>query len=119
MDKENYLVAVASSDGIVVNCHFGRAEKFYIYKVSEEELVEFIEERMVTPVCEGGNHDGNKLRENLSRFSDCKYLMVSRIGNGAATLAEEMGIIPMELPGEICESINRLVTYQKIQNLFT
>lgn len=30
-------VAVASSDGIVVNSHFGRARDFYIYEVSENE----------------------------------------------------------------------------------
>ena len=31
MDKEEYKIAVASSDGIVVNNHFGRAKDFYIY----------------------------------------------------------------------------------------
>lgn len=30
MDKESCFVAVASSDGIVVNNHFGRAKSFYI-----------------------------------------------------------------------------------------
>lgn len=29
MDKEEYKIAVASSDGIVVNNHFGRAKDFY------------------------------------------------------------------------------------------
>ena len=42
-------VAVASSDGIVVNSHFGRARDFYIYEVSENEDTVLLEKR-VRPV---------------------------------------------------------------------
>ena len=33
MDEKDYRIAVASSDGIVVNNHFGRARAFYIYEL--------------------------------------------------------------------------------------
>ena len=56
MDKT--LVAVASSDGIVVNNHFGRASKFYIYSFDDSDI-NFEEIRELTPVCESGNHDDN------------------------------------------------------------
>ncbi len=119
MAKETFRVAVASSDGIVVNSHFGRAGQFLIYEVSEDDgSARQIESRKLTPVCAGGDHDDGKLRENLEKLRDCQYLLVSRIGNGAAMMAESLGMIPMELAGEISESITELVKYRKIQNLF-
>ena len=50
-------VAVASSDGIVVNSHFGRARDFYIYEVSENEDTVLLEKRELVPICEAGHHD--------------------------------------------------------------
>lgn len=118
MDKDTYFIAVASSDGIVVNSHFGRADKFYIYRVENEEEIKLVEIREMSPVCEGGNHNEDKLKDNLLQFSDCKYLLVSRIGNGAMVMAQSLGIEAYELPGVIDESINQLIKYVKIQKLF-
>lgn len=118
MDNETYRIAVASSDGIVVNNHFGRAREFYIYQVDREEHIHFFEKRTVTPVCDGGNHDDEKLQRNLETIQDCKYLLVSRIGNGASDMAERLGIESYEIPGIIEESINQLIKYIKIKNLF-
>ncbi|MCR5797308.1 MAG: dinitrogenase iron-molybdenum cofactor biosynthesis protein [Eubacterium sp.] len=115
---DNYRVAVASSDGIVVNDHFGKAKGFYIYQVSEDERIIFLEKREMTPVCDQGNHDKRRLRENLEKLEDCRYLLVSRIGNGAAAMAESMGIESYEIPGMIQESIEKLIKYIKIQRLF-
>ncbi len=113
-----YRAAVASSDGIVVNRHFGRADTFYIYEVKENGRCRLLEIRNVTPVCDGGNHNDKDLLANISRLKDCKYILVSRIGPGAANAAEQSGIIPMELPGMIEESIARLTAYEQLQNLF-
>lgn len=117
MDKE-YLVAVASSDGIVVNTHFGKGKDFYIYSVNEKEEIKLVEKRSVVPVCHGGDHDEERFVENLKRFSDCRYILVSRVGMAAANMAEQLGIQVMMLPGVIEESIRKLITYEKVQNLF-
>ena len=93
-------VAVASSDGIVVNSHFGRARDFYIYEVSENEDTVLLEKREFVPICEAGNHDEGRLRDNVKRLSDCDYVAVSRIGMGALRVMNEYGIAAMELPGE-------------------
>ncbi|SES91017.1 NifB/NifX family molybdenum-iron cluster-binding protein [[Clostridium] polysaccharolyticum] len=121
MDNNKFFVAVASSDGIVVNNHFGRARNFYIYEIEIGNATEIrlVEKRTVEPVCEGGNHDDEKLRKNLMKLADCKYLVVSRIGDGASFAASSMGITPMELPGEIQVSLNQLIKYIQIQNLFS
>lgn len=118
MDKAGYLIAVASSDGIVVNTHFGRAKDFYIYQVDDFDEIHLREKREVAPVCEGGNHNEERLKETLSKLSDCQYLLVSRIGDGAVTMAESMEIESYEIPGVITESVEQLIKYIKIKKLF-
>lgn len=120
MDNQTvlYRIAVATSDGIVVNQHFGRAARFRIYDIGQESDFRFVEERVMVPVCETGNHDDARLKENAAKLSDCRYVLVSRIGQGAANALEQEGISPMELPGMIEESIRKLTAYEKIQRLF-
>lgn len=113
-----YKVAAASSDGIVINQHFGRADTFYIYEVAGTDNYRFLETRTITPVCSGGNHNEEKLCSNIRMFQDCKYIIASRIGMGAANRIEQSGIIPVELPGIIEESLGKLITYEQLQHLF-
>lgn len=113
-----YLIAVASSDGIVVNQHFGRAKEFLLIGLDKENQIHHIEKRNVVPVCEGGNHDEQKLETTARMFADCKYILVSRIGQSATYTLERFGITPMELPGIIEESIQKLLVYEELQNLF-
>lgn len=121
MDNElmKFRVAVASSDGVVVNQHFGRADSFRIYEINQDNTIRFTEERKVEPVCQAGNHDDFKMQETGRRLADCKYVVVSRIGQGAIHALEQEGIIPMELPGIIEESIRRLVVYDEVQALLS
>ena len=117
MADKTYRIAVASSDGIVVNNHFGKARAFYIYEVKEEELT-LLEVRKLPPVCEGGDHDEERLRENVEKLSDCTHLLVSRVGNGARAVLESRGISCYEIPGIISESIDKLVKYEQVNELF-
>ena len=116
--KEKTLIAVASDDGINVNKHFGKAEKFYIYESIDDE-VNFIEERNVSPGCGGcGNHNDSKIEANLEVIKDCSYLIVERIGDRSFQAAEGFGIEPYEIPGNIEEGIDKLIKYIKVQRLF-
>lgn len=117
-DKFKYRIAVASSDGIVINQHYGRASLFGIYDVLQNNTIHLVETRKTVPVCQAGDHDYDRMEENIQCLLDCKYVLVSRIGLGAAALLEQKGIIPVELPGMIEESVQRLISYEKIQNLF-
>lgn len=112
-------IGAASSDGIVVNQHFGRAARFWIYDVDEEHNIRFIEKRSVSPVCEAGNHEEKKLEENVQHLQDCNYILVSRIGEGAIRVLDGHGISSYEIPGIIEESINKLMAYVEIQNLLS
>ena len=117
MDKTEYKIAVASSDGIVVNNHFGRARTFYIFALKNEEI-EHLETRNLTPVCEMGEHDEARLQENVEKLSDCTHLLASKIGNGARAALERKGIRCFEIPGVIPESIDKLVKYEQVNELF-
>ncbi|MBQ1326729.1 MAG: dinitrogenase iron-molybdenum cofactor biosynthesis protein [Eubacterium sp.] len=117
MDKVKGRIAVASSDGIVVNSHFGRTAKFYIYDESDEKY-EFIEERDADVVCDKGNHDENSLLNKVKSIADCDFLLVSKIGDGALRVVEEYGIEAYEIPGIIDDSIKKLTQFIKLKDLF-
>ena len=117
MADQTEKIAVASSDGIVVNSHFGHAAQFCIYEITDDEK-KLLEIRKVEPVCDGGNHDEKKLAAALDHISDCQYLLVSKIGYGAAAAAEQRGIHPYEIPGIIDDALQQLLNYRKIKKLF-
>lgn len=117
MDDNRDLIAVASNDGYTVDCHFGRAKSFYIFELCGED-VDQIEVREVEPACLGGFHEEESLERNVRIISDCKYLLVSRIGYGASTLVERYGVEVYELPGEITDSIEQLIRFIKVKSLF-
>lgn len=79
-EHSKYRVAVASSDGETVNVHYGRAEKFFVYTVDDEEGYDLLEEREVVLVCMDGSHMKAAMDESVRRFSDCRYVVAGRIG---------------------------------------
>ncbi len=115
---ETYRAAVASDSGETVDVHYGRASRFHIYEIEELESIELTEVRTLIPACMNGSHDQGRLRENAQRLSDCRCVIASRIGPGAMAALEENGIEAYELPGNIEESIDRMVRYRQVQRLF-
>ena len=96
---DKYRVAVASTDGESVNTHYGKSEIFYIYIVDDDEGYDLVEKRQVTPVCQDGFHNKAAMETHVQQFTDCKYVIASRIGNGAIQSLTAAGITAMELPG--------------------
>ena len=113
-----YKVAIASTDGETVNQHYGKAEKFYIYSIDDEVGYDLVEERLVEPVCMDGAHEISKMKESVLRFTDCRYIVVSRLGTAASSALAAAGITAMELPGSIDDAILNVWKYNQIQNLF-
>lgn len=112
-----YRIAVASTDGKVVNQHFGRAEVFYIVEAEPDGSFSCLEKREVSAFCEGGDHDDARLKNAIEKIKDCPFVMVSRIGSRAERALEEYGIHVFELPGIIEESVKEMVNYLEIQNM--
>ena len=116
--KSKYRVAVASTDGETVNTHYGKSHLFYIYFVDDETGYDLVEKRVVTPVCQDGSHVKSAMEESVKQFADCKYVVASRIGAGAAQSLTAAGIISMELPGSIDDAILKVWKYNRVQGLF-
>lgn len=116
--NSKYRVAIASSDGESVNIHFGKSFFFYIYSIDDESGYNLIEKRSVVPVCQDGSHVKSEMEESVKQFSDCKYVIASRIGPGAAQILTSAGIISMELPGSIDDAILKVWKYNRVQGLF-
>ena len=113
-----YKVAFASTDGINVNIHYGRSEKFFVYLIDDEAGYDFLEERKAKPVCLGGSHLISQMQESASLFADCRYVAASKIGQGAQAALTAKGIRAMELPGSIEDAVIKIWQYNRIQNLF-
>lgn len=113
----SYKIAVASSDGKVVNQHFGRAEQFYIVEVDHENRFRTVGIRKLTPACEGGTHDDGAMERNCKALDDCDYVLVSRIGNGAEQMLEHYGIRAYVIPDMIEEAIKKIIAYVEVNQM--
>ena len=113
----SYKIAVASTDGKVVNQHFGKADQFYIIEVNNESRYELIELRKMPPVCQGGDHDDDAIQRNVKTLSDCQYVLVSRIGQRVENELEKHGISVYVIPDMIEDALNKLISYVEINNM--
>lgn len=114
----NYKIGIASSDGKVVNLHFGRADVFYIVEADSEDMTfRYGESRQTIPVCQGQEHDDDKLLALADLLKDCDYVLVSKIGEGARAALAKNSTWAFELPGFIEDSVKRLLSYVEVQKL--
>jgi nitrogen fixation protein NifX len=115
----SYKIAVASTDGKVVNQHFGRADQFYIIEVNEEDKFEPIELRKLPPICQGGDHDEAAMQRNVKLLSDCEFVLVSRIGHIAENALNQQGISVYIIPDIIENAVAKLISYVKINKMIS
>ncbi len=101
--------AVASTDGKVINQHFGKADFFLIFEFNDNEF-RYIEKRKVEPCCHMGEHSGNAFENAAAALSDCALIIVSRIGAGAAEFLENHGFTVYESPFPIMKVLEMLKT---------
>ena len=97
-------VAVVSMDGIHVDEHFGKAQRFLIYDMSEEATL--VEARTTEPLSVGDpNHpfDADKFSRITAQLEDCAHVYATKIGIKPATELSAIGIHPMEYEGTIAD----------------
>src|SRR5512134_3666233 len=110
-------VAFATTDGINVNEHFGRAGMFVIYELTGSgycllETRRFSEGRD-TAVEEtkgmGRVHD-ERVENKVDRLSDCRIIYLTDIGGPSAARLARKGIMPVKVkePVSIEESMLKL-----------
>lgn len=74
------LVAVATKGGGLVNQHFGHAKEFMIYEVDANDA-KFVGHRKIDHYCQGGYGEEGTLTGIIQAISDCKAVLVSKVGD--------------------------------------
>jgi len=113
-----YKVAISSTDGKVVNQHFGHTENFIIVQVDENKQYHFIEERSVEAPCSAGGHDKSVLEKAVLAVSDCRYVLCAQIGGGAEHMLEIKGIQAVAIRDFIENAVPKIIAYDIKQNKF-
>ncbi|WP_026659026.1 NifB/NifX family molybdenum-iron cluster-binding protein [Butyrivibrio sp. AC2005] len=122
----SYKVAVTSSDGKQVDLHFGEADKFLIYTVSDDESITFSETRIYDESkksdgelhevtagncagsgtgCRGGND------KKIELIKDCRVVLSGKIGFGIAKRLELNRIRHFEIDGDIEKNLRAITDY--------
>ncbi|MBM7865947.1 dinitrogenase iron-molybdenum cofactor biosynthesis protein [Heliobacterium gestii] len=84
-------VAVASSDGKLVNQHFGHARRFLIFEVDGQGY-RFIEDRPVVPHCSCDGGPPPAVKTAVESLSDCRAVLVTMIGYGPQEKLAAQGV---------------------------
>lgn len=100
--------AIATTDGKVINEHFGRAKAFYIVDLTESGYF-FTETREINPCCHHQEHSENDFDKVISLLSDCDGVFVSKIGTVASTYLISHGLRVFEAPGFIEDVMNKVI----------
>ncbi|MGB3513725.1 MAG: nitrogenase cofactor biosynthesis protein NifB [Microcoleaceae cyanobacterium] len=89
------LLAVASKGNGLVNQHFGHAKEFMIYEV-DGVTARFIAHRKIDHYCLGGYSEEGSLDNIIKAISDCKAVLVSKIGDGPKEKILDAGLEVVE-----------------------
>lgn len=107
-------VAVVSSDGKVINQHFGKASRFFIFEVNDCGEIQYLEVRETIPLCGSADHGhaDDVLSRTISLISDCEALLCSRIGSRPQEELRKRGIKPIEAPYFIDEALKNMSNFE-------
>ena len=101
-------VAFATTDGLNVNEHFGRAGMFAIYEMTEEgsqfmELRKFFDgpDRAIMDSKDQGQLHDDRVQAKVDRLADCKLIYLMEIGGPSAARLVKKGIMPMKVKEEV------------------
>ena len=104
-----YKIAIASSDGKVVNQHFGHCRQFLIFENDDTGRRKFVERRNTFPACKAGEHSEASMQYVVTLLEDCKAVAAAQIGLGAVqalTLAKVRAFCAVGLIEQVLEKVN-------------
>lgn len=100
-------IAVASSDGKVINAHFGRTPQFLIFDLSDQGM-QFVEQRRNAPGCTQLNAPPGSMDETVTLIRDCSLVLVAQIGPAMVRRLEEVNITAIKKPKMIDEALREI-----------
>lgn len=90
------LVAVASSDGIAINEHFGRSKAFWIYEVAETGEYRFVERR---------ENQGQGHTAAARLLTDVEVVLATQIGPRAEQELQSQGVLALPVSGPVDKAL--------------
>lgn len=112
--KKPFRVAVASSDGIVVNRHFGRTDTFRIYRQEPDRTFTEEETIHIEPLCGEGGHEDLQLQKVSEYLSLYDAILVSRIGPTADEYMRQAGVPVYVITDYIQDALALLIENKRI-----
>lgn len=113
----SFKVAITTSDGKLINQHFGRCSEFSIVEVDPDTgHWKFIEKRETEQTCNNFSHSEEQIDEVAKMLSDCLYLLTYRIGTYPCFVLKSYGVTCLEASELITNSLERLYKYHKINH---
>lgn len=109
-------VAVATSDGLSINEHFGQAREFRLYRVEDDGSYQELELRAVSnaPRDAARAHTADTTVEQLA---DVDVVLVSQIGPQAVAGLKERGIKSFTVQGSIDRALSAYGKRHKLLDL--
>ena len=115
-------VAFATTDGINVDEHFGRAGIFSVYELTPKDY-RFVELRKLTDGLDsaivetrgmGGLHE-DLMQSKVEKLADCKIIYLTEIGGPSAARLIKKGVMPVKVKEavNIEDSMKRLLATVK------
>lgn len=105
-----YRIAITSTDGIVVNQHFGHAERFHIIEIDDEKKTyKYVDTRESERVCQGHYHHDSSFNKVIDVLSDVHAVIVAKIGQGASQQLESRGLTIYEASFPIEAVIEKII----------
>ncbi|HEY9831837.1 MAG TPA: nitrogenase cofactor biosynthesis protein NifB [Stenomitos sp.] len=108
------LLAVATKGGGLVNQHFGHAKEFQIFEVDANDA-KFVGHRKIDHYCQSGYGEEATLEHIIKAISDCKAVLVSKIGHCPQEELQKAGLQTVEAY-DVIEKVAREFYNQYIQN---
>ncbi|MBQ6415700.1 MAG: hypothetical protein IJJ65_05565 [Butyrivibrio sp.] len=115
MAEETFKVAVATSDGINVDSHFGHVTELTIYQVGtitgEGDPVEI--RQLIQNACKGGTCNESEAFELISeQLSDVEYVLAAKIGPHAVQALSRKNIVSLDVVTDINEALHKVRDYR-------
>lgn len=111
-------VAFATTDGVNVDEHFGRAGMFAIYELSRDgyrfiEMRKFAEgrDREIEDTKRMGEVHDDRVQKKVNKLSDCKIVYLTEIGGPSAARLVKKGMMPIKVREVVSieESLQKLM----------
>lgn len=111
-------VAFATTDGITVDEHFGRAGKFAVYELNQEGyrfigMRQFAEGRdsAVEETKGMGQAHDDRVQVKVDKLADCRIIYLTEIGGPSAARLARKGIMPVKVKEAVSieESLKKLL----------